>query len=157
MNMKSLCKVNSRTSQNQFQAWTPAELTIQFEDSPAEAQTERILAIFRDDVGGSVAQPGSHSALFRGARGQSFCPWQPIEMASKPAAVREADWTFFGSIETPYQNVQQPHRLEFEELGEPTLQEQQDKETSMVLEQARMQAEEIILAAQAEADNVLLQ
>jgi flagellar assembly protein FliH len=157
MNMKSSPKVHPQTSQVQFQAWNPAELGVEFAASPAETQMEQVLAIFHDEARDSGTQSDSRSALYSRGTGQNFSTWQPGEMDSKPTGVRKADWTFFGSAEAPYQETQQPPRFEFEVLVGTTPQDQQDREALMVLEQARIQAEEIILAAQAEADNVLLQ
>lgn len=155
--MKSSPKILSRNSQEQFQAWNPSELDVEFAVSPAETQKEQILAIFRGEAELNGDQSDGRPALYRGAAGQSFSAWQPGEMPSKPAGVSRASWTFFGSAEVSSRNIQQPQKFEFEVLKESTEQDQQENGASMILEQARIQAEEIILAAQSEADNVLLQ
>lgn len=156
--MKSSPKLHSQTSQAQFQAWHPSELEVDFAVSPAETQADRVLAIFQGQADGSKPLSESRSVLRKGGTDKGFSAWQPDEMASKSVGPRKAEWLFFGSAEAPYQDTHPPRSFEFGVLNESILMRNHgDRAASTILEQARLQAEEIILAAQAEADNILLQ
>jgi flagellar assembly protein FliH len=155
MNMKSSPNIHSQTSQEQFQTWHPSELAVDV--LPSDPQKEQILAVFRDEAGADAAQSDNRTGLYKAGTGQDFSAWQPGKMGTKPSGIREAEWTFFGSAAAPFREIQQPQRFEFEVLKESDPHDQQEEEALTVLEQARIQAEEIILAAQADADQVLLQ
>jgi flagellar biosynthesis/type III secretory pathway protein FliH len=158
--MKSSPKLSSRNAPVQFQAWNPADLDLEVAVPPAEPQKEQILAIFRSEVEANNDHPDRWPALYRGGTGQRFKSWQPGEMPSEPGGASKTEWTFFGPAKTLSQVIHQPRRFEFEVLEESYPQEQQEQPQELepsVLDQARLQAEEIILAAQAEADNILLQ
>lgn len=153
--MKSLPKATPQTHNEQFQIWNPSELSIDVAASATETQKEQVLRIFHADRGSSSSQSGKSSIPHKSGASQNFATWQPDEMSTKPSATHRAEWSFIGPSDLPYQFPQQNQGSELN--GPARGQSYLDKEASTILGQARIQAEEMILAAQTEADNVLLQ
>ena len=164
--MKSFSKSIFRDDQNLLENWNPTLLGVEFAPSTTDTQKEQILALFRDELQDNTTkkETGDCSILHTGEAGLDFAAWLPDEMNSQPPEVRKVEWTFIESADDTYKGSPEPQSFEFAVLNESPLpsQPQQnrinlEKETAQILEQARLQAEELILAAQAEADNVLLQ
>jgi flagellar assembly protein FliH len=79
-------------------------------------------------------------------------------MNVQPAIVPKADWTFVEVSEDSSDAQDQAKMADFFSGGAAQLEQfNPENEAPIILERARVQAEEIILAAQAEADNVILQ
>jgi flagellar assembly protein FliH len=157
MNMKSFSKILPVIDQKQLETWKPTELEVEWTDTETDTQKKQILAIFHNDAEGNVnkKETGSHSVLHNNGISQGFSTWQPGEMISEPRVTQEVKWEFIESN----RDSKNHQVFEFDVLEEPVTQNKSDPENKVarILEQARLQAEEIILAAQAEADNILLQ
>lgn len=159
--MKSFSKIIPCADQEQLETWNPTELGVELATSTTLAQKKQILDIFRDEAEDSAnkKETGSSSVLHLAGISQGFATWQPGEMVLQPAEIRKVEWAFIESTENSSKNSVEPRGFEFDLLEEAAPQGPSDpeRETSLILERARLQAEELILAAQAEADNVLLQ
>ena len=150
--MKSLPKPHGNKP---LSAWNPPDLSGETPANLLSGHKEKVLAIFQNedemktDEQVSELKKVVHSKL----NSRSYTSWQPGLLGQQPKAFNKAEWAFLEVSDTPFDKswkVQKPNYFS----GEL---DQQDKEVAVTLEQARLQAEEIILAAQAEADDVLLQ
>jgi flagellar biosynthesis/type III secretory pathway protein FliH len=154
--MKSFSRTHPQALQKQPEIWNPSELGVDWAASTSDTQKKQILSIFAQETkdGTDNKKTGNHSVLHRLGISQVFPTWQPGEVISQSAVTCEDEWTFLESI--PESKSLQD--FEFN-LFEPSLRVQADpeKKAGSILEQARLQAEEIILAAQSEADSILLQ
>ncbi len=159
--MKSSHNIHPEASYEKLEAWLPPDFN--FVQAPAgiEEKKEQLLAIFRPEVEerSSHKTKSSGSRLYSAETSQGFAAWQIGDMDSQPAVILKKEWTFveFGEkVFAPIVEIEEPIPETKKELA---LQDvaRLEKETVLILEKARLQAEEIILAAQAEADNILLQ
>jgi flagellar assembly protein FliH len=159
--MKLSPKILSKSASEQFETWNPTELGVEVPNLVIGTQKEQFLAIFGLEIeGGRKPQELERSAtLLSGGVVQSFTAWQPGEINSHPQQIRKAEWTFLELPETPLQDLAAPEPFQFESLDDSVPDEKADfeKEAALILEQARLQADELILAAQAEADQILFQ
>ena len=155
--MKSLHKADLNTP---LEAWNPPDLENQSTVKPQSVQKEQILSIFKkEDV--SESNPKEiigKSALHQKAAGKTFTTWQPGMLGNSDRVVNEDEWSFIEISDTPFDKSWKVQAPSVHSKG--TKQQDQfilESDISMVLERARLQAEEIILTAQAEADDILLQ
>jgi flagellar biosynthesis/type III secretory pathway protein FliH len=159
--MKSLPETPSSISSGQYEPWNPVDLDLAPVVWTTGTQKEQFLKVFKaNDVSAATPNaPERSSALYRGGTGQDFSTWQPGAMDAQPSVVRKAEWTFLETAGAFSQSAVEPAPFELVELGAPVPPAQPDPEqaVSRLLEQARLQAEELILAAQAEADQILWQ
>ena len=154
--MKSSPNVHSQISKEQFQVWNPAEIEVAI--PPTTLPKEEILAIFQEEAGGAAVPVEKRQGLYKAGTGQKFDAWHPCEAASKQNTIHEANWMFFGGIDSPFQDMREADKFEFSPAEESAPRDQKnDDEALAILEQARLQADEIILAAQAQADQILSQ
>jgi flagellar biosynthesis/type III secretory pathway protein FliH len=161
--MKSFNNVHSSVSSQQLESWIPSDLGVETVDISLDIQKEKMLTLFRAETLGRTTKKevGINSVLHSGEACQNYAPWLPGKIDSQPAKIRKVEWAFLEPVKedieiTPAEsNNAKPEVLA--EVAPPVPQRDIEKEISLLLDQARLQAEEIILAAQAEADNVLLQ
>jgi flagellar biosynthesis/type III secretory pathway protein FliH len=119
-------------------------------------QKEKILAIFQNEK----EPKGKAGKSTLGAKGanKSFALWQPGLLDHQAGVSQKDEWSFIEVTDTPFDKAWKPKSPTI--FSEGTIQRGgfiSENDIPMILEQARLQAEEIILAAQAEADDVLLQ
>ena len=155
--MKSLSKANPNAS---LPAWNPEEWDPRLVVNPQSVREEQVLAIFKKEDEKVLTQKvkTDKSALHPKETGENFTSWQPRALSDQIESGNPDEWTFIEVTDTPFDKSWKKQSPNIFPSG--TNQQERfisDNETSVILEQARLQAEEIILAAQAEADDVLLQ
>lgn len=136
-------------------AWSPPDLSVEPSANLKNDRKEKVLAIFQDEdeTNRDSKVKDEKKPLHSKINGKSFTSWQPGLLSQKPKAFNKDEWAFMEVSDTPFDKswkVQKPNYFS----NSPT---RLDAEVTTLLEQARLQAEEIILAAQAEADDALLQ
>ncbi len=148
--MKSLPKVNPDAS---LPAWNPPDLS--FEPSAHSKNTgkEKILAIFQNEDDADQKVKEEKTSVHSKGRGRGFASWQPGLLNQQPTGFNKDEWAFIEVSDTPFDRAWKVQRPNYFSDGSA----QPENEVTTLLERARLQAEEIILAAQAEADDVLLQ
>lgn len=152
--MKSLHKAKPNSA---LEAWSPPELDA---DAAVNSQTnrkEQVLAIFQKEEE-SKASSKESSILRRDTAGKNLTAWQPGHLDENNASTRADNWSFIEVTDTPFDRswkVQSPGVFTKETSQRDMF--FSEKEIATALERARLQAEEIILSAQAEADDLLLQ
>lgn len=156
--MKSFNNKLSNASYENLKTWNPPELGLEILDSTTVTQKGKVLAIFGTEIEDSIAQTrkGNQSAkLHLAGTNENYAAWQPSAMNMQPAKVRMPEWTFIESAENSSDDceVSQMSKHDAAGLGRYKV----ENESPMILERTRIQAEELILAAQAEADDLLLQ
>ena len=157
--MKSFNKIHPNAAFEKAEAWTPPELGLELSAGVKGIQKKQVLAVFGSDES-SANNKGKEqpSAIHSAGTNQNFVAWQPGVINPKTTAVRKADWTFIEVAEDSSDGQDQARMAKFFSGGAAQLEQfNPENEASIILERARIQAEEIILAAQAEADDVILQ
>ncbi len=154
--MKSSSNQRINGTYEKFETWMPGELGVDSTVAARDDHKEQVLAIFRKDLdsGTGSREKNRGSALHPSGTNDNFSVWQSGEFNARPAAKSNSSWTFVEFAENFNEAVHE--NLDFEE-NDQNGQFDIENQSSMILERARLQAEEIILAAQAEADNVLSQ
>ena len=158
--MKSSNKIHPNPSYEKLEIWNPSSLGVEVAACAKDNQKEQALAIFRNEEKNGENNKGKsqQSALHPTGTNQSFTAWQPADIKSQPAIVRKADWNFIEVSEDSSDEFGEAQIASFFSGGAAQLDQfKPENEVPIILERARVQAEEIILAAQAEADDVLLQ
>lgn len=160
--MKSSPNLLSQFSAGQFEPWQPPEFEFSAADLTTGSSKEQILAIFGAETTDrpEASALRRHPALFSGGVGQGFAAWQPGEIQAQVSRVRRPEWTFLEFPETEPQRPVEPQPFQFDRLAESDESDEAaafEQETAQILRQARLQADELILAAQAEADQILSQ
>ena len=141
--MKSLPKVNPDAS---LPAWNPPDLNNIPSAASQSGQKEKVIAMFQNEDEPVVEKEETRTKK----EGKKFSAWQPGSLGQLPQIPNRDEWAFIEVSDTPFDRawkVQRPG----------TGGTQRENEFASILERTRLQAEEIILAAQAEADGVLLQ
>jgi hypothetical protein len=156
--MKSFNNKLSNASYENLKTWDPPELGLEILDSTTVTQKGKVLAMFGTKKEDSIIQTrkGNQSAVLHLAgTNENYTAWQPSAMNMQPAKVRMPEWTFIESAENSSDDceVSQMSKHDAAGLGRYKV----ENESPMILESTRIQAEELILAAQAEADDLLLQ
>ncbi len=132
-----------KSSPDAVKTWTPPELGVDIPSPRPVNKREQALALFQKEEG--AVKPVKFSA------------WQPASLEASIPAVGEAEWTFLDVREAV---LSVPSKSAKRDLS-PVISQREilrsESEVTSVLEQARRQADEIILAAQREADDALLQ
>jgi len=136
-------------------AWNPPDLSGESSANLSSDQKEKVLAIFQneDETNTDEQVKEQKKSVHSKGKSRSFSSWQPGLLSQQPKAFNKDEWSFLNVSDTPFDRswkVQKPNYFS-DGLNQP------ENEITTLLEQARLQAEEIILAAQAEADDVLLQ
>jgi len=146
--MKSFSRIYPHTSHEQLESWNPSELDVELAVSPAGAQREQILAVFRNYEDGNEAkqEKGSHPVMHTMRADSVVTTWQPGEMNFPSLLVDDNEYFFIKPSNGSYGH---PEPEIVEEEPNP------EAEAVTILERARAQAEEIILEAQAAADQVI--
>ena len=154
--MKSLHKAAPKTSPV---SWEPPEL-----NEPAESSLithrEQVQAIFQNEDENNATQKGTseRSALHVKETGKVFKSWQPQGLGQQAEATEAEEWSFIEIADTPFDKswkIQKPATVSGKmDRRENFISEDQ---AAVMLDRARHQAEEIILAAQSEADEILAQ
>lgn len=140
--MKSLTKTNPNAS---LETWNPPDLEAESTGHSNSVRKEKVLAIFQNEDG--LKGKEKNSALHQKGIGRNFPAWQPSLLDHQNVLTEKDGWSFIEVTDTPFDKSWTTHAPNgFSE-----------NEIPMVLQRTRLQAEEIILAAQAEADAVLLQ
>jgi flagellar biosynthesis/type III secretory pathway protein FliH len=159
--MKSFSRIHLNTPYERLVSWDPPELSVETPDDFQDVQKELLLSLFGTNVEGvsNGAKKGRHSALRPAGTNQNINDWKPTSVTSKSQTVRKAEWSFLEAVEDLSEDQEKETQTD---NFAPTVISQQERldserEIAALLETARIQAEEIILAAQAEADNVLMQ
>lgn len=144
-----------KSSPDAVKAWTPPELGVDIPGPQSEPvnRREQALALFQseDSDAHRKLKPVLHSSS------AEFPAWQPVSLDAGVPTVAVAEWTFLDVREAifPVQSKSAERDLS------PVISKREilrsESQVTSVLEQARRQAEEIILAAQREADEALLQ
>ncbi len=164
------------TANRQLSPWNPAELT-RHVDTPLNTEQQELIRKFFQGQAGRKVRP---SALYRADDGHSFTTWTPGDMKSRNPAMRAPEWALI-EPEAPAEDPQARPAI-----GEETAPESGsapgethhqpkpgpvdaavaaraqalidlDDEVARILSEARLQAEEILLNAQAEADKLVTQ
>ena len=158
--MKSSNNIHSKAAYENTQIWNPAELGGGVSASMKDSQKGKVLSIFSNEEDDSAdnKEAGQHSALHLSGKNQKFNAWIPGDIKSHPTPVLKTEWAFIDVAADSLGKHDQAKMAKFL-TGQVSRfgQFNPEDEVSMMLERARLQGEEIILAAQAEADNVLLQ
>ena len=136
-------------------AWNPPDLSGEPSENLPSDHKQRVLAIFQNEDDTNTDEPlkEEKKSVHSKGKSKSFTSWQPGFLSQQPKAFNKDEWSFLEVSDTPFDRswkVQKPNHFS-NELNQP------ENEITALFERARLQAEEIILAAQAEADNVLLQ
>lgn len=152
--MKSFPKVGQNPA---LQAWNPPDLEAEAIAKAENIQKEQVLAVFQNDEDERKSTT-VNSALHHKDTGKRFSSWQPNSFGHETKAAKNEEWCFIEVSDTPFDRSWKPQapnlRLEDKNQEESFI---VNNEIPMILERTRLQAEEIILAAQAEADEVILQ
>jgi flagellar biosynthesis/type III secretory pathway protein FliH len=159
--MKSFSRIHLNTPYERLVSWDPPELSVETPDDFQDVQKELLLSLFGTNVEGvsNGAKKGRHSALRPAGTNQNINDWKPTSVTSKSQTVRKAEWSFLEAVEDLSEDQEKETQTDNFAPTVISLQERlnSEREIAALLETARIQAEEIILAAQAEADNVLMQ
>jgi flagellar assembly protein FliH len=154
--MKSFNNIHANVSYEKLEAWNPPELGVEVLADTKDSQKGQVLAFFSNEEESKAIH--RVSALHLTGTNQNFATWQPANINVQPAVVRKPAWTFIEVAEDSSLVQEEAQIAQFFSGGAAQLDQfNPENETSIILETARIQAEEIILSAQAEADNVLLQ
>lgn len=146
--MKSSPKIHSALSLEEIEAWDVSELDFDADVSTREAQREEILALFRADekTASRGRGGGSRSNLHRAGTDLTLANWLPGGM-DFPSSPTDADeWTFVASPGEFFSGAPRAGRK-----GQPS----REKENVKTIEQARAQAEEILLEARSAAQQLI--
>lgn len=147
--MKSLPRVYPRASGEPIKPWNASDLDLDPADADA-MRRDQILALFTADEKTASRGPesGSRSNLLRAGTDVSLTNWLPGEMDFQPS-INDADgWTFVNSPGEFFSGApRQGH-------GRQPLRQ---KGGGRAVEQARAQAEEILLEARSAADQLIRQ
>ena len=152
--MKSLPKVNPNA---ELPAWNPQDLNPQGLNSAAPEKSQstkkdEVLAIFQKEDESNIEHKEKEDTQLN-QTGKKISSWLPAPLGQQPSITRKSEWAFIDVSDTPFDRswkVQKPAGF----LDGNT---QRENEFAALVVQTRLQAEEIILAAQAEADDALLQ
>ncbi|MFN8383462.1 MAG: FliH/SctL family protein [Anaerolineales bacterium] len=151
--MKSLPKVNPNDS---LPAWNPPDLNVEASARLQNIRKEKILSVFQNEDGASNGQKVNEEKItpHQKESGKRFTSWQPdsLDETSETKSLDD-DWAFIEVSDTPFDRSWKVQKPNFFSDG----MSHHESQGTLILERARLQAEEIILAAQAEADGVLLQ
>lgn len=149
--MKSLLKVNPDAS---LPTWNPQELSVEPSADSQNARREEVLAIFQDEVETNTGRKVEEEKklIYSKGKGRGFTSWQPGLLGQQPLSINKSEWAFIEVSDTPFDKSWKVQRPNYFSDGT-----QPENEITTLLERVRLQAQEIILAAQAEADDVLLQ
>ena len=158
--MKSSLRSIIRASDAQHQAWTPTELFVEPDTAVFDEKKDQILALFGMQELEPAEKKENRSILHSAGDGREFTSWLPGGMDWQPPFVGREAWAFIetsGSTQIPV--LQQVTLIE-ETTPEANLPEEpfdSEKAAGVILRRARAEADEIIVAAQMAADNILLQ
>jgi flagellar biosynthesis/type III secretory pathway protein FliH len=157
--MKSFNNIHANVADEKLETWNPPELGVDVSASVKDIQKGQVLSLFSNEADGADnKRNGQHSALHPMGTNQNFAAWQPVVINLQPAIVRKAVWNFLEVSDDSSDEQDQTKMANFFSGGAAQLDQfNPENEVPMMLDRARIQADEIILAAQAEADNVLLQ
>lgn len=142
-----------KSSPEPIRTWTPPELGDDVPKPQPVNKREQALALFQKEAG------TVKSVLHTSRDSEKFSAWQPASLDTNLAhfAADAAAWAFL-DVREAISPV--PPRSAKRDLS-PVISQREilrsESEVTSVLEQARRQADEIILAAQREADEALLQ
>jgi len=158
--MKSFNNIHTNISSDEkHAAWNPPELGVEVLASTKDIQKKQVLDFFGDEEDNTNNKgKGQKSALHLTGTSKKFISWQPNSINLEPAIIRKAEWTFIEMAEDSSDEQDQASLAKF--LSGSAGQSEQfnpENEVPVILDRARIQAEEIILAAQSEADEVILQ
>ncbi len=156
--MKSFNNKLSNASYENLKTWNPPELGLEILDSTTVTQKGKVLAIFGTEIEDSNTQTrkgNQTAALHSAGTNENYAAWQPVAMNMQPAKVRMPEWTFIESSENPSNDSEESQMSKTDAAGPGRY--KAENGSPMILERTRIQAEELILAAQAEADDLLLQ
>ena len=147
--MKSLSKICPHLAQEQLKSWDIAELNFDGEEPSQEIDKEQILALFRNGAENrsSERENGSRSTLHHAGTNLVLTSWQPGDINVEPPVKVVKEWLFV-EIPNSVEEVSEKENWKDEPITE--------QETSSSLNQAHVQAEEILLEARAKADQLLL-
>lgn len=148
--MKLSHKENSDAS---LPAWNPPDLSAEPLAHSQSTHKEKILAIFKNEDELDTELKEEKTSVHMKGKGREFASWQPGLLTQQPPAFNKDEWAFIEVSDTPFDRAWKVQRPNYFPDGSA----QSDNEITVLLERARLQAEEIILAAQAEADDVLSQ
>ncbi len=148
--MKSFSRILSSDSGEQLQAWTPSALDARPITSPQDVHKEQILALFQNGGDDNTQQKGRRpqSALWHQGKDLVVAAWQLGDVDLRPPKMDTRQWD---PAKLSNDLPSQPEIETWEDGYDP------DQEAATILKQARVQAEQIILEAQATADKVVAQ
>lgn len=146
--MKSLPKVNPNAV---LESWNPPDLEAEATTPSKSARNEKVLAIFQNTDVNSADEPKQQI-------NKKYTAWQPGFLDHQTEYSKKDEWSFIDVADTPFDKSWKTKSPSI--FSARTSQREDfvsDNEVPMILERARLQAEEIILAAQAQSDDLLLQ
>ena len=162
--MKSLPNTVIRDPENKHVTWQPGELFVEPEPVPQEKKQENILSFFGTQELPNFEKKEKKKIIHSASTDQEFNRWRPGDMAVEPAKTELFAWAFIETFER-HLPVKEEEPVVVEARPEllPAVPPGPDKilETEKIIEEmlnkARAQADEIILDAQAAAENAVLQ
>jgi flagellar biosynthesis/type III secretory pathway protein FliH len=148
--MKSLSRIHPPTSRQQISTWNVADLDVETNVSPAEVQSEHILAFFGT---GSKTAPSQQkaeprSAVHRLGADLSLMSWMPDDIDLLPKAIQADQWDF---VEPTSDFFNIPEQQVWKEKFDA------EKERVEIIKNARLQAEALLNEARAEAGRIIEQ
>lgn len=146
-----------KSSPNSFSVWTPPELGAELPKPPQPAvEKAQALAIFQNEEG--EINRRLKSVVHSGDAHKHFTAWQPAHLGAQVETAAVEEWAFLDVHESHLALPRLSHEpKDMSKVFSERAIVRSESEASLLLEQARRQAEEIILAAQREADEALLQ
>jgi flagellar biosynthesis/type III secretory pathway protein FliH len=148
MNMKSLLKTTSADSN--AKTWNVPELDADLDVAPDNVHKDQVLELFRADKNtASRGRDGGSRSTIHPAGAELFLTnWLPGDMNFQPQVEAAEEWTFIESAGEFFSGAQRKIRKQ---------QPAREKENAQLIEQARAQAEEILLEARAAAERLIQQ
>lgn len=148
--MKSFSRIHSSDSTKEINTWRVADLDVQSNVSPAEFESEHILALFGTGQKNASSQQDSEprSPFHRSGANLSLTNWLPGDFDSLPPIVASEEWEFAKPTSDFFKiPEQQVWKEKFDA----------EKERIEIIKNARAQAEAILQEARIEAEKMIEQ
>jgi flagellar biosynthesis/type III secretory pathway protein FliH len=148
--MKSSSRIHSLASQQHINTWNVADLDVKTNVSPAEVQSEHILAFFGKGSKTTPSQQDTepHSPVHRRGADLALTNWMPADIDLLPKVAQTTDWEF---VEPTSDFFNIPEQQVWKEKFDA------EKERIEIIKNARAQAEAILNEARAEAGRIIEQ
>ena len=146
--MKSLLKNTSADSN--AKTWNVPELDVDVDVAPDNARKAQIIELFRTDenTASRKRDGGSRSTIHSAGTELTLTNWLPGDMNFQPQVAAPEEWTFIESAGEFFSGAQRERRKQ---------QLTREKESVKLIDEARAQAEEILLEARTAAEKLIQQ